>query len=156
MSIMNNNINALDKKGMPESHWYTACWNYFSLLSGQRMQMLQFFISLEVFLSGAFITLISLTTRLHWAEVTVSALVFLMAIVFMGLDHRTKTMIHECEKSMTEIEKADPGNTTYNPITCVNNNLTSFFTYTKLIRFLQATFAIAGRTSAILVLCNVI
>ena len=83
---------------------YTTAWNYFSLLSGQRMQMFEFFITLEVFLSGAFITLISLNNRLGWAETVVAGLVSLIAIVFGLLDHRTKTMIHCCEGTMIQFE----------------------------------------------------
>lgn len=140
---------------LTEAQWYTASWNYFSLLSGQRMQMLHFFISLEVFLSGAFVTLISLDARLHWAEITVSFLILLMAIVFRGLDHRTKTMIHICEDTMEAIEKEDASKDCFNPITSVNTNTTKL-TYTKWISFLQITFVLAGLSGVVLVLINVI
>ena len=153
---MSNTNDPQEKTNMTKSQWYTACWNYFSLLSGQRMQMLQFFISLDVFLAGAFITLISLDTRVHWAEIVISALIFIMALVFMGLDHRTKEMIHECEASMEEIEKSDSSNSRFNPITCVNKNRNTYFTYSKLIRFLQGAFAIAGVAGAILVYIKII
>ena len=68
----NNPDQTQGKTNISESQWYTACWNYFSLLSDQRMKMLQYFISLEVFLAGAFITLISLESRILWAEIVVS------------------------------------------------------------------------------------
>ena len=141
---------------MTETEWYTASWNYFSLLSGQRMQMLEFFISLEVFLSGAFITLISLETRLRWAEITVSVLIVLMASVFRCFDQRTKTMIHECENSMKAIEDDDMNKTAYKPITAVNIKASFKVTYTKLICFLQIVFAIAGIASALRVYYSII
>lgn len=140
---------------LTEAEWYAASWNYFSLLSGQRMQMLQFFISLEVFLSGAFITLISLNTRLQRAEIIVSFLIFLMAVVFRGLDHRTKTMIHICEEAMETIEKGDGVDDRFNPISSVNAMKTKL-TYTKWICFLQIIFAFAGLSGAILVLLDII
>ena len=153
---MNTNQKIQKTTDLTKSQWYTACWNYFSLLSGQRMQMLQFFISLEVFLSGAFVTLICLNTRLRWAEISVSALIFVMAIVFMGLDYRTRTMIHECEKSMIEIEEADSSSSSFNPITCVNTNRKTFFTYSKWIRFLQLVFASAGITCICLIMFHIV
>lgn len=153
---MKNSDETQGKTRMSDSYWYTACWNYFALLSGQRMQMLQFFISLEVFLAGAFITLISLNYRLRWAEIVVSALISIMALVFMGLDHRTKSMIHECEDSMVAIEKADSSNPRFNPISCVNNNRDTYFTYSKYIQLLQTAFAIAGIASAFLVYYSII
>lgn len=144
------------KELLTGAEWYTACWNYFSLLSGQRMQMLEFFISLEIFLVGAFITLISLAARLRWAEITVSVLIVLMAIVFRCFDQRTKTMIHECENSMIAIEEADASSESFKPITAVNTKAAFKITYTKLISALQIVFLVAGLASSLLVLCNVI
>ena len=144
------------KKLLSETEWYTACWNYFSLLSGQRMQMFEFFISLEVFLIGAFITLISLAMRLRWAEITISVLIILIAIVFRCFDQRTKTMIHECENSMIAIEEADASDESFNPITTVNKKASYKITYTKLICSLQIVFIVAGLASSLLVLCNAI
>lgn len=141
---------------MTEAQWYSASWNYFSLLSGQRMQMLQYFISLEVFLCGSFITLVSLETRLLWAEITASALITLMSVIFRGLDYRTKTMIHECERAMCTIEESDPSDVAINPITRVNSCRKAKLTYTKWIIVLQGLFFLAGIASLLLVLFGII
>ena len=141
---------------MTEAQWYSGSWNYFSLLSGQRMQMLQYFISLEVFLCGSFITLVSLDTRLLWAEITASSLITLMAVIFRGLDHRTKTMLHECEKAMCKIEESDSSDAAINPITSVNSCRKAKLTYTKWIIVLQGLFFLAGIASLLLVLFGII
>lgn len=141
---------------LTEEQWYSASWNYFSLLSGQRMQMLQYFISLEVFLCGSFITLVSLVTRLLWAEITASSLITLMAVIFRGLDHRTKTMLHECEKAMCKIEESDSSDAAINPITRVNSCRKAKLTYTKWIIVLQGLFFLAGIASLLLVLFGII
>ncbi|MBQ6160574.1 MAG: hypothetical protein IJK24_06495 [Oscillospiraceae bacterium] len=152
-----NNTNDNEKRAlMTEAQWYSGSWNYFSLLSGQRMQMLQYFISLEVFLCGSFITLVSLDTRLLWAEITASSLITLMAVIFRGLDHRTKTMLHECEKAMCKIEESDSSDAAINPITSVNSCRKAKLTYTKWIIVLQGLFFLAGIASLLLVLFGII
>ena len=127
----------LPQQQMTAIMWYESSWKYFSLLSGQRMQMFQYYITLEVFLCGAFITLISLDVRLQWAELVVSGLIALMSITFRLLDHRTKTMIHCCEDAMIAIEKADNGNKEFHPIMSVNSCKKASLTYTKLICSIQ-------------------
>lgn len=141
---------------MNEAQWYLASWNYFSLLSGQRMQMLQFYISLEVFLCGAFVTLISLETRLVWAEAISSFLILLISIVFSGLDYRTKTMLHECENAMIAIERVDKCSSCVKPITSVNSCKKAKLTYSKWIVFMQGIFATIGFGGVILVLVGII
>ena len=131
-------------KSLSGENMYTTAWNYFSLLSGQRMQMFEFFITLEVFLCGAFITLISLPARLDWAENVVAGLVSLIAVVFGFLDHRTKTMIHCCEETMVQFENQFEKPEKYCPISSVNACRKAKLTYTKLIRFLQIIFFLLG------------
>ena len=142
---------------MTKAQWYSACWDYFSLLSEQRMKMLEYFITIELFLSGSLITLICLKERLKWAEIAVSGLILLMAIVFMLLDNRTRNMIHECEEAMVAIKDIDVNNDEYtglNPISRVNKNRKTIFTYTKLIRFLQIVFAVLGVVCIFLIYYN--
>ena len=135
-----SNISVNAENQPTNENLYTTAWNYFSLLSGQRMQMFEFFITLEVFLSGAFITLISLKNRLDWAETVVAGLVSLIAILFGLLDHRTKTMIHCCEETMIQFETQINQKEEYRPISLVNSCRKAKLTYTKLIRFLQIVF----------------
>ena len=155
-----SNVNPdTEKSGMTKAQWYSACWDYFSLLSEQRMKMLEYFITIELFLAGSLITLICLKERLQWAEIAVSGLILLMAIVFGFLDKRTRNMIHECEETMIAINDdavVDGKYTGLNPISRVNNNRKEFLTYTKLIRFIQIVFALVGAACIFLVYKNII
>lgn len=148
--------NSPKKNPMTEAEWYTASWNYFSLLSGQRMQMLQYCITLEVFLAGAFVTLIGLNVKMPWAEATVCWLIVLVSVVFWCFDQRTRNMIHVCEELMSSIDNGVDGGGKLHPIKAVNENKKFPITYNLLISFLHIIFTIAGLTGAMLVLFNVI
>lgn len=141
---------------MEEGDWYSKSWEYFALLSGQRMQMIEFFISIELFLIGAFITLICLSSRLCWAEVTVALLLVVIAVVFWGFDYRTKTMLHECENAMLHIEKNDNLDPQIHPISVVNGCKKAKMTYTKWIICLYTTFIVLGLVGAVLVVIGVL
>lgn len=107
MSVANKeNVNNMPKdRSISDKDWLELSWNYFSLLSGQRMGMIDFFIVVEVALIGAFLTMIGGNTRILWAECTVCAAIALISFVFYLLDYRNKTMIHCCEKIMSDIEE---------------------------------------------------
>ena len=149
---MAQEYSSTNKTHISEAQWYSSCWSYFDLLSRQRMNMFQFFISLEVFLCGSLITLISLESRLSWAEAAISALVFLMSIIFGCFDYRTKTMIHCCEEAMMSIEQNDESSVQHYPIDSVNSCKKAKLTYSKLIFILQALFFICGVISFISVI----
>ena len=89
-----------------DKDWYQFCWNYFVLMSNQRMQLLHFYLSIELVLFGGVFALLTLKDRIIWAEYAVSILITLITILFKGLDLRSKTMIHKCEHIMEEIEIA--------------------------------------------------
>lgn len=107
MSVENNeNANNVPKgQSVSDKDWLELSWNYFSLLSGQRMGMIDFYIVVEVALIGSFFTMIGGNTRILWAECTVCAAIALISLVFYLLDYRNKTMIHCCEKIMSDIEE---------------------------------------------------
>ena len=137
---------------MTEKDWYSTSWDYFALLSGQRMKMIEFYITIELALVGAFMALVSIDQRLCWAEATVSILISIVSIVFCGLDHRTKTMIHECEDNMKSIENSDVNG----PITKVNDCKKAPITYTKWLRFLYGLFFLIGIAGAVLVMIGIL
>lgn len=93
------------EKSLTDKDWLELSWNYFSLLSGQRMGMIDFYIVVEVALIGALFTMMGNNTRILWAECTVCAAIALSSLAFLLLDYRTKTMIHCCEKIMSDIEE---------------------------------------------------
>lgn len=88
-----------------DKDWLELSWNYFSLLSGQRMNMINFYIIIEVALIGALFTLIGMETRIRWMECAVSIAIFIFSVGFYLLDYRTKTMIHKCEDIISDIEQ---------------------------------------------------
>ena len=74
--------------------WLDLSWNYFSLLSGQRMGMVDFYIVIEAALIGALFVLLTLEERMMWAECTVAVAITFISVTFFILDCRTKAMIH--------------------------------------------------------------
>lgn len=98
-----NSVN--QKTVITDKEWLDLSWNYFSLLSGQRMGMIDFYIVIEVALIGALFTMMGSNTRILWAECTVCVAIALSSLAFFLLDYRTKTMIHCCEKIMSDIEE---------------------------------------------------
>lgn len=97
--------NSVSEKVITDKEWLDLSWNYFSLLSGQRMGMIDFYIVVEAALIGALFTMMGSNTRILWAECTVCAAIALISLAFYLLDYRTKTMIHCCEKIMSDMEE---------------------------------------------------
>lgn len=85
--------------------WLDLSWNYFSLLSGQRMGMVDFYIVIEAALIGALFVLLTLEERMMWAECTVAVAITFISVTFFILDCRTKAMIHCCENIIMAFEK---------------------------------------------------
>lgn len=114
--------------------WLKICWNYFELMSRQRIQMIQFYIQIEIVLFGGFFALIQLKNRLHWAELVITSAVIFMSILFYGIDVRTKTFIHRCEDLMTEFGRDNKEFIGNNPIQYLNDwdvNAKYRMTYSK-------------------------
>lgn len=107
---------------MTDKEWFNIYWNYFELMSNQRISMLNFYISIEIVLFGGLFTLLLLNSRMRWAEYLVSIAIVFMSIVFYGIDYRTKMMIHKCEKLMTNLEdKYKPFQFGADPIHYINS-----------------------------------
>lgn len=92
--------NSIDKEKLLDFYW-----KYFELHSNQRMQMINFYITVEIVLFGALFTLVSKKTRIPFAEWTASGGITFILIVFWGLDYRTKSLIHWCEDCMRKLEQ---------------------------------------------------
>lgn len=90
---------------MDNKEWYKVYWDYFSLMSSQRIQMVNFYITIEVALFGGFFFLLKLDYRMRWAEYAVAIAIVFISITFYGLDRRSKTMIHLCEDLMKSMEE---------------------------------------------------
>lgn len=94
-----------EEESITDKDWLELSWNYFSLLSGQRMGMTDFFIVIEVALIGALFSMMGKDTRIMWVECTICIAITLISLAFFLLDYRTKTMIHCCEKIMSDMEE---------------------------------------------------
>lgn len=99
---INNNLSiddTIDDKALLDFYW-----NYFELHSNQRMQMINFYITIEVVLFGGFFTLLNLQNRIFWAEYINAFAISFISVIFMGLDYRTKKMIQWCEDCIKNLE----------------------------------------------------
>lgn len=80
-------------------------WKYFDLHSRQRMQMINFYITVEVALIGGFFVLLSQENRIAWAEYSVLFAIGFLSIVFWLIDRRTRDLIHVCERCIEKFEE---------------------------------------------------
>lgn len=90
----------MDKKDILEYYW-----KYFELHSRQRMQMISFYITVEVALIGGFFVLLTQKNRIAWAEYCVLFAIGFISIVFWMIDLRTRELIHLCEGCIEEFEE---------------------------------------------------
>lgn len=100
-TMNDNNLpdNTIDDKALLEYYW-----NYFELHSNQRMQMINFYITVEVVMIGGLFTLINFDERIRFAELFLSLAISFVSLIFWGLDIRTKSLIHWCEDCMEALE----------------------------------------------------
>lgn len=81
-------------------------WKYFELHSSQRMQMLNFYITVTIVLYGGLFTLMQLTPRIPTVEYFVAFFIILVTVCFRMLDHRTSELIHCCEERIKVLENS--------------------------------------------------
>lgn len=155
------NNRAVKETAISDKDWLELSWNYFSLLSGQRMGMIDFYIVVEVALIGALFTMMGSDTRILWAECTVCAAIALSSLAFFLLDYRTKTMIHCCEKIMSDIEeKYAPDKhkirLPFHYIERKTDKAKIRITYSVIFRFLFLLIGGFGLVCFVLLICGVI
>lgn len=163
MSITTNEKSSdLSKeKIITDKEWLELSWNYFSLLSGQRMGMIDFYIVVEVALIGALFTMMGSATRILWAECTVCAAIALISLAFYLLDYRNKIMIHCCEKIMSDMEKKysldkHDINLPFHYIERKTEKAKIHITYSVIFRFLFLLIGVFGLVCFILLICGII
>lgn len=158
----NTEVNSVNQKTViTDKEWLDLSWNYYSLLSGQRMGMIDFYIVIEVALIGALFTMMGIETRILWAECTVCAAIALSSLAFFLLDYRTKTMIHCCEKIMSDIEEkyAPDKHKIKLPFHFIERKTEKAkirITYSVIFRFLFFLIGGFGVVCFILLICGVI
>lgn len=161
-SVANNKgNNTTNDKSITDKDWLELSWNYFSLLSGQRMGMIDFYIVVEVALIGALFTMMGSNTRILWAECTVCAAIALSSLAFFLLDYRTKTMIHCCEKIMSDIEEkyAPDKHRIKLPFHYIERKTEKAkirITYSVVFRYLFLLIGAFGLVCFVLLICGVI
>lgn len=88
-----------------ESEVRNHAWNYFALHAQQRMSAFQFFITLEIGLSGAvFLAVQSGAAAGSRPFSLVGVLMMLLAFVFWKIDQRTRDLIKNAEVSLRSVE----------------------------------------------------
>lgn len=96
---MSTQKNTLDYKD-----WLDLYWNHFQLHSGQRMKMVQFYLTLIVVLFGALFTLHTLESRILTAEIVVCIGIAVISLTFALIDHRTSLLIKDAENAIKKME----------------------------------------------------
>lgn len=139
--------------------WLDLSWKHFELLSSQRMQMINFYITIEVVLVGALFTLMNQSKRLLWAECIVAIAITLISLFFFGMDWRTRSMIHWSEESIKYYERmGDVSNhdQAYLMHYIESKSKKVKVTYSKLLWIQFGCIGILGITLFILLLLKVI
>lgn len=153
--------NLAKEKSFTDKDWLELSWNYFSLLSGQRMGMINFYIVIEVALIGALFTIMGKSARIQWAECMICVAITLISVAFNLLDYRTKTMIHCCEKIMSDMEKkycpAEPDiSLPFHHIEQTTGNAWNRITYSRVFNVIFFLTGVFGLICFILLLYGVI
>lgn len=131
-----NVCNNPTSESIGEKEWLDLSWRHFELLSSQRMQMINFYITIEVVLVGALFTLLNLSNRLRWAECIVAIAITLISVFFFAVDWRTRSMIHWSEESIKYFEglnDVDKFPQAYLLHYIEKNSSDVIFTYSKLL-----------------------
>lgn len=137
--------NSIDKKTALEFYW-----KYFELHSNQRMQMINFYITVEVVIFGALFTLITRKTRIPLAEYITSSAITFISIIFWGIDYRTKSLIHCCEDCIKKLEEEYLGKFGEELLIIRQSEIKTnrmkmrYFTYSNLLGFQFAVIGIIG------------
>lgn len=76
----------------------------YEMLSDQRMQTVNFYITIVIGLFGGLFVLLKLSHPIQWAECAVSAMITLISITFYGLDMRTRMLLRNCRRCIKVIE----------------------------------------------------
>lgn len=157
--------NLLSKdESMTNKDWLDLSWNYFFLLSGQRMGMVDFYIVIEMALVGALFALMALENRMLWAECVVATAITFFSVTFFILDCRTKAMIHCCEEVIKDIEaihypkkdKHDKIRLPFHLVDYKTEKMRVRMTYWKVFIILYFAVGIFGMVSLLLLLFGAI
>lgn len=98
-----------DNSNLNEKDFLETAWNYFSLHSNQRIQLLNFYIVIEsLFVTGMF-AIVQMENSNLLINICVCLAVILFSFVFWSLDVRTKKLIKHSENAFKFIEEKYKG-----------------------------------------------
>ncbi len=83
-------------------------WNYYEFHADQRLRILNYFITIEIVLFGAFFTTVQIFAQnqeIYWPCYIVAAAISMIAFISFLLDVRTTNLIHLCRVALRTFEQ---------------------------------------------------
>lgn len=78
---------------------------FFKLMSSQRMQMFNFYISIIVILVGGFFALLQMNSINYFAQIIDVSLIMLVSCAFIGIDIRNRRAIDDIVRAIECVER---------------------------------------------------
>jgi len=133
-----------------ESGAYTYAWNWFSLHSAQRLQLVNFWLVSVAFLGTAFVQAHSGKLSAVATGVAVAGMV--ASLAFMQLDARTRQLVQIAEKALLHLENAhfsEGSSGAFALVHAAGNRRIRWRSYRAIIQGLQLSVAILFLFAAI-------
>jgi hypothetical protein len=140
----------------PHTDAQTYAWNWFALHSGQRMQLVNFWLVAVAFLGAAFVQ--ARTGNLRAVAVGVCFAGALASVAFAMMDARTRSLVQVAENALRSIEdeRAAAGGPPWLLVTVAHEARSSrLMSYRVIIEGMQVTIAVLFVVAAILTLAGV-
>lgn len=86
----------------------TIYWNYYEFHADQRLRILNYFITIEIVLFGAFFTTLQIFAQnqeIYWPCYMVAGAISIIALISFLLDVRTTNLIHFCRIALRTFEQ---------------------------------------------------
>ncbi len=136
-------------------------WKYFELHSNQRMQLMNFFIVLESLMVAGLVSLLSSKNNLWLWECGICIGILFFAVIFYGLDRRTKQLIKLCEDSIKKLEQKSGGTDgsvtdwagIFSKEECITRTKKEKWTYSRLFRIQYCFFAVIAIIMLLFIVC---
>lgn len=96
---------SIKDKTITDSVLLEQYWSYYQMQSSQRIQLINFYITIEIVLIGAYFTIISIDNSIQWIECAVTLFIAFTSAAFYGLDKRTRKLMYWCNECIMKLEK---------------------------------------------------
>lgn len=143
---------------MPDPHvdTQTYAWNWFALHSGQRMQLVNFWLVAVAFLGAAFVQ--ARTGNLRAIAVGVCFAGAVASVAFAMMDARTRGLVQVAEEALRGIEenRAAAGQLTLRLVSASHEARPSrLLSYRVIIQGMQVTIAVLFVVAAVLTMVGI-